>query len=613
MWDASPPRGPVPRRVTVIVEVAVSGEGRLSSEVDGVPVFWPAEATTATDRGYLRVRTGLVDEPFVATGRTHAVEHLALAPLLLGPHDYNGEVSLLTTMFVVEGGVREQADFLGNVARSLSRLPTRRWSDERRILEVEARGRHQTSAGILLATRFGPQGYGSAGGHEWGLPAATEDDLAAWSRDRFTRQQAAVFLSGPPPAGFRLPLPDGPPQLLPPLAPVLAPGRSVLVEVGVSGPALSLLVWGHELDVALLCEAVGHRLTHLLRHVAAVSYSPSVRARHLGRGTFALTVTADCRPEDARVVTTGLLDGMHALAEGGPTEQEAARVERQLRRLTDDPDSTLGPTHRAVRQALVPGITGDDGTGYAADPHRAAALLGPALGDALLMVPVAAAAPDGWTVLPGGSPGLPDGPERYGQDDPSLPRRLVVTGTGIGLHLGADLYATVRWDAAVGVATWDDGSRLVLGADSIGVFVDPAHWPDPTALVALVDELAPEGKVAAQGHREVDEDDLRHRRELADRRRSLDDRKTEPRRIRRRAVRSVAVTPAIVVVAFLVLGVVVAVLVPLLGVASGVGAPLMCIPMIVWIWWLVARAPDGRKMAARASGDDTDDKTRTTW
>lgn len=32
---------------------------------DGVPVSWPA----AADRGYLLVRTGLVDEPFGAAGR----------------------------------------------------------------------------------------------------------------------------------------------------------------------------------------------------------------------------------------------------------------------------------------------------------------------------------------------------------------------------------------------------------------------------------------------------------------------------------------------------------------------------------------------------------------
>jgi len=558
-----------------------------STEVDGVPVRWAADGTPG--RAVLVFRTGLVDEAFPQTGWTHAVEHLALHPLGVQPHAYDGSVDLLTTRFGTAGTPEQVTGFFRQVCGNLQRLPAQRWDDERRVLEVEAQQHGRGPGGLLLLHRFGALGHGALGGLEWGRHAATPDDLTRWARTRFTRQNAVLCLSGPPPAGLVLPLPEGEPRPVPPLRP-LVDGRGVVVDGRLPGSTLSLLLDAPEDQAEALGQLVVGRVVRALRFDAALSYSPQVWSTALSGSATALTLHADTRPGDEAAATARMLEVVEELARdgAGPDERAADGRHRDAAAADDGPDAAWGDVRRAALRTLLP-------DGHAPVPHREAApLLADGLRTALLGVPAHEAAPAGWPVLPHGSPHLPEGVPLYREEDPALPRRLVVTGSGIGLHLGPDAYATVPWAECAGVAEWDDGSHFVLGTDGVGVHVDPAHWPDGERLVGVLTAQRPPHLVAQQGPAEVDEAEREWRAERAASRDRVGTARVELDRSRRRMLAALARALPVLALVLLVLGGAVALLARYAGAVAGVVAPLL-LGALLYAGWRSSRsspAPD---------------------
>ena len=60
-----------------------------------------------------------------------------------------------------------------------------------------------------LVWRYGATDYGLARVEQLGVRRVSGIDLKAWSRRFVTRANSVLWLSGPPPAGLRLHLPDG--------------------------------------------------------------------------------------------------------------------------------------------------------------------------------------------------------------------------------------------------------------------------------------------------------------------------------------------------------------------------------------------------------------------
>ena len=175
-------------------------------------------------------------------------------------------------------------DFLNAAVRSLASLPFERLDTEVRVLRTEGQ-RRGGSLGLAAPTgmRFGPVAYGVVDAPELGLRTVTPERVDAWRRRWFTRDNAALWLSGPPPHGIDLsPLPRG--ERIPPPAaepcpyrwPVWYPGFDAYIAVSLLAPH-SMALWAAH---AILHE----RLYDRLRTREGRSYKVSGQLRPVVRG-----------------------------------------------------------------------------------------------------------------------------------------------------------------------------------------------------------------------------------------------------------------------------------------------------------------------------------------
>lgn len=505
-------------------------------EIDGVPVFW------ADVKGPLRAgltfRAGLVDERFVQAGWTHAIEHLALSPLGVRPHAYNGSVDLTTTRFVTSGSAQDVVTTLNTVCASLRDLPTERLEAERSIVAAEGCSRYPGEVEELLTQRFGIDGYGAGYRSEAGVPDVTGWELVAYARERFTRSACAAWFSGPPPPGLDLRLPYGPATPLPEPRPLLPPGpHHVLLGEG-SSAFVSLLVRGRE-EVAVAAQVLYTRTMARLRHADAVSYSPNTLLHRLRGDLVHLVLYADSTEENSAAAARGLLDVLREVAEGAVTEEEVAAALP-----AGDGDERLLDRVASLAAARV---LGDEPSApVAVTPGRVAEVVTRALDDVLVGVATEADVPPGaGPLVPVHSSGPPEGTVEYAADDDPRGRRLVVTDRGIGSRVDVGTYITIPWDRVSGVLAWDDGTRAVVRDDALTIHVFP-DLPDAATLAGLIDRYATPARVARQGVRReappspyAPEDDTETAARIAGYERDWRDRHTELRRQRDKAGREV--------------------------------------------------------------------------
>src|SRR5215475_6341495 len=243
----------------------------VRTEVDGVPAFWsehPGEF-----RAGLVFRVGYADERLSRRGVTHLIEHLACHPAGQSMDHANGMVNAVTTTFYAAGDPDDVNGFFRGVCQSLRELPMDRLAAECRILNIEAESRRPGPAAALLLWRYGAATYGLAGYEEYGAARLTAEQLQDWARRWFTRGNAVLWLvGGPPPAGLRLDLPDGPRMPAPAPSSALEQTPAYFTSE-VSGVAANTV-----LDRSAAASAYAHlllrRLRQALRFDSAVSYSP---------------------------------------------------------------------------------------------------------------------------------------------------------------------------------------------------------------------------------------------------------------------------------------------------------------------------------------------------
>ena len=176
-----------------------AGEIRYWAEVDGVPCVWAhAEGPL---QACLVFGVGRADESLRTAGITHAVEHLALHKRIGFRGRWNGVVGMSSTRFFIEGEPDDIVGFFRDLSRDLVDLDVTRLPDELRVLQVEA-ARHddQSQQGADLLVRFGARGPGLVALPEYGLHRLGADEVAEWASTRFTRANAAPWMTGPPPA-----------------------------------------------------------------------------------------------------------------------------------------------------------------------------------------------------------------------------------------------------------------------------------------------------------------------------------------------------------------------------------------------------------------------------
>lgn len=309
------------------------------SEIDGIPLF--SHPTSGTRIAGLVFRTGRAAESLHTSGVTHLVEHLALADIAGATYSYNGFVDLLRTCFVVSGSDQEIVEFFSAVCASLAELPEERIDKERTVLLTEEARTGGSPVGELYAARFGARGFGLAGFKQLGLRRLDPTEVSDWARDRFSRENAVLWVSGDVPARLELDLRSA--EVAP--MPTPEPTPSLALPRYIPSPTSSVTVGAmvRRSAAARAAEAVAvRRLQHRLRKERAITYDVAAMYEPLDQMYSHLSIAADALEEHSKDVAETLLETLQGLQRDGATEDELAdqvtRLTTELRR----PEATAG-------------------------------------------------------------------------------------------------------------------------------------------------------------------------------------------------------------------------------------------------------------------------------
>jgi hypothetical protein len=467
-----------------------------ATQIDGVPVLWvPAQGPL---RARLSFRLGTADETLVCYGLTRLAAHAAAAGLAGLTAAHRVTVAETRTCFDVAGGPEEVVTALASLTQALGALRPDR------VVEAKAKLRSEGAPVIrehgvgrmreLDRVRFGPRGFGLAGCPEFGLQWLAPAHVAAWARDCCTAGNAVLWLSGPPPAGLRLALPDGPRMVPPPAGfgvinrPTWlgGPGNDVaLSAIGVAGLPLEAGVWW-----------LRDRLSARLRRAENLKFEVAAATGWLGDGLSRLAVVVEGPAGVGPWVRDDLLTALDQVVEGAVP---AADMERWARNThaTAFSAGVLARLDAAARAELL----GEPDLAAQATPHALMAVSGEAaraavaqcLGSTLMRLPEGVAMDDPrWIRLPRLTEQNPL-PGRNYEPVPGSPMtggHLVVGPEGVVLS-GRDGQSTVRWATCEAVVAWPDGRRLLIGADDSRVPLDPRQWQGGQEAVVAVDTSTP--------------------------------------------------------------------------------------------------------------------------
>lgn len=484
------------------------------TEVDGVPVYWVDDPGPLT--AGLVLGMGVVDETFRTAGVGHVVEHLALARMGRTHLDFSGTHRLLETEFSATGPVDQVVDFLLRVCEGLADPPLDRFDLETGVIAAESSRATSPADAVLLALRYGYEGLGLAPLDVVPPSELTEQDVVAHVRRLAVTGNAAVYLSAPPPAGLRLPLPRGerPRRHVPQDGGPAGPGW-----LPVDSPAPGLGVVGK--DTAALRVAgrvLADRCREQLRRTEAVVYDLVYKAVAVGDGTRHLSFGPECQPHLAGRVAGRVWELAAELAERGPSADDLAHDLAGLRAMLDDPRSVVGEAFLAASEH----VAGRDRSSRAAMLDEVEALTAEDV-----RLAFAEALASAYLVVPDGTrPSVPLAPVAGCASTRSLPpqaqvlrrrmfRSAAPPGTalftvpdGIGFRDEDGDVHVVRWADCVGVGV-DGDVRVVTGRDRCWVLVDPADWRDGERAVRHVDAGAcPELRYAV-GHVREEPHELR--------------------------------------------------------------------------------------------------------
>jgi hypothetical protein len=463
-------------------------------DIDGVPTVWAEAPGPLTAR--LMFRVGKADETLVRGGVTHLAEHLALHALGQQPHYQNGSVRTSITTFDISGDDETVADFLGGLCRALHDLPLERMTSEVQVLGAEAARRGSGAYTTALAWRYGPNGPGLWNYDEYAGITVGAQDVQSWAHEVFTRDNAVLVLTGPPPAQLALPLPSGRRREAPALADVLGASPAWFEHPFADVSALGSLE--RSCAAAVYVHALQHELTRRLRFDRAIAYSPSVDYDPYDGSTALISVLADSHPDRVAEVATEVSDIIERLADTGPEQERLDEYRVQRARDREVPGYLAGRAHQAAFDRLMTGelpVPWEEELAQLelADVTAAAVL---ARASILYGLPADVQLPEGRAVP---APQWSTTPPLEGQVYRPIEAsdvRLTLGMEGTTLDVGEGRTATVRYDECRAALAWPDGKRVLIAPDGVSISIEPHLWSGGDAVVRYLDARTAHVRVA---------------------------------------------------------------------------------------------------------------------
>ena len=314
MTGATPASGPSEAPgIGLLSELADVRHLISSTVIDGVPVLFAHRDGPAT--AGLLFRVGWADEPLARNGITHLIEHLALHSQSLSDVHHNGTTSENWTHFHATGSAGDLVTYLNDVCAALRNLPIARMEVEKQILRTESAGRTFGAIDRQRLERYGASGPGLAAFEGFGLSAVTEADLQDWARERFTGDNAVVWITtATVPEGLDLRLPRGERQSVPNRTEATPFGRSSFI--GAQGNVLIDAVVPRSTAATLFSRVASRALFRALRQEGGYSYSAQCEYEPIDAKSARITMFADALPDKQAAVMGTVVDVFAALRAG---------------------------------------------------------------------------------------------------------------------------------------------------------------------------------------------------------------------------------------------------------------------------------------------------------
>ncbi len=478
------------------------------TEINGVATVW----TDAPEpfRAGLLFRTGRADETLVTAGQTHLIEHMVLSEI--NNRFSNGITNDLATGFFAAGRPDDVSAFLLRVCEGLQSLSAEHLEAEKKILPTEAATRHYDFIGNLLIRRFGTAGHGLRGMRELGTRNATLEQLHQWRAQRFTRENAVLWLSGPVPSGLCLDLPPGEKQPVPLLTPIRSEYPTWVVDDMSGGIAVGSIV-PRVAASSIFSMIATNRLRERLRTKQAVSYAPSVFYEPLNADVAHLVLYGDSAQDRRAELADAFGDIYEKLTEIDDTELDAAR-----KQYLDCTTGSLAPplsdrivveVQRAAMDWLMSkpfetiesiaeeaaSVSAADVVGFASEMKHTAIF---ALPGKVKVQP--------WMGkrIPASVGPAVQGREALGIDAPIQRERLVYGPEGVSVRWPDGSHITIRYSDLAGALHYDDGCICLIGSNAASVTLEPTIWRNGAAICREIYGRIPADLVIKEGSRPAD-------------------------------------------------------------------------------------------------------------
>jgi hypothetical protein len=345
-----------------------------------------------------------------------------------------------------------------------------------------------------------------------GIRGATIEELKEYAAQRFTQENAVLWLSGPPPGDLSLKLPHGSKLSLPTLTPCVPAFPTWYLDNQFGGAAVGATV-PRVSAATIFCEIARKRLYQRLRTDKALSYAPNFIYEPLNADTAHLVLYADSDLEHRKELAEVFGEVYKELSQVEQSEVEAARtqiLENWTGNLKPQPaDYLQNEAHRAARDWI----------------HEKEFELMEQLATKLLSVSVEEVAAFGSEMqktaifaLPGGAivqPWFgwvatisyfadPRSREILSIDAPKNQSRLVLNPDGVSVRFSLVNNLTVRWSELEAALFYEDGGVVLIGRDATWLQIEPTLWRGGKSICNQIRKQVPPDLVLDQGARPAD-------------------------------------------------------------------------------------------------------------
>jgi hypothetical protein len=427
-----------------------------------------------------------------------------------------------------------------------------------------------SASDFMFSLRFGTRGNGLHRYREFGLHHVPPAWVSGWAAKCFSRDNAVLWLSGPPPGDLSLVLPAGE-RILESAVQPLTLSLPAYAQAPVGGAGVSMVA-PRSTPLAMATNIAAARLLKRLRFDKGIAYSVLGGYFPMDGQQAHVSLWTDAQPGQASTVLNDTIQAMYGMSSSGPSAEELATEVETMGRNFDRDDAALAWLDRTAVRTLN-GEPQQRPADLLADmqtvtPAAARDAMAQALKTAIYLGPEDVPTPPGinsyvpTVVQAVQGQALRHVHGRLWRHPPTL----IVTADGVTLSINPSERITVRYDSCEAVLRYRDHGICLVGFDGSSLPINPIEWPQGIIAIQQVLKFIPADRIVPMPATEST---------------ALAVRLPEDAKARLSTLRTISLTSWFAMVSFVVVGVAI-VWFLIFGNIPGVGSGPPLFSLIVW-------------------------------